>query len=512
MKLGASIFSLIFSIVGVTSFSWGVLLMKTNPKEKINKVYLVITIALSIWALGFSFGSSTLNVDVAVFFRRVAAIGWVSIVSITLHFILLMTESSTKKNPSWIYYIIHIPALLNLYIFTVSTRISVGQYQLVESDFGWVNETVNNGYDFVYYVYYATYILIGVALLIKWKATLQSKRKTKQANLIIGSLIFSIIAGTFSDIILSTLFDSSIPQSAPIFMLIPLWAMYHAVKHYNIINYTNWNKDEIIATEDDKKRIFLSTVLFFYVGGLLNLIFDFSRFLTGKETSIAFMVFKSSLFFFLGTITYVIQTLKNDKTKESLTIVVLVMSIPIINLVFIEYASITVWAYPVMIVITSLIFNKKTLLISTIITAIITQRVIWIIKPSQLVTVNEYDYGLRIIFFISLFVIGYYVNEIYNTKIKEIKENTYQIKFQKMVLDISLDFLNLNNTNYSEKVDTLLEKIGLFYDSDRTYLFTVDHHEQTLTYTNEWCKEGIVLKFTQLIKCQWMLSLGGLIN
>lgn len=262
MKLGASIFSLIFSIVGVTSFSWGVLLMKTNPKEKINKVYLVITIALSIWALGFSFGSSTLNVDVAVFFRRVAAIGWVSIVSITLHFILLMTESSTKKNPSWIYYIIHIPALVNLYIFTVSTRISVGQYQLVESDFGWVNETVNNGYDFVYYVYYATYILIGVALLIKWKATLQSKRKTKQANLIIGSLIFSIIAGTFSDIILSTLFDSSIPQSAPIFMLIPLWAMYHAVKHYNIINYTNWNKDEIIATEDDKKRIFLSTVFF----------------------------------------------------------------------------------------------------------------------------------------------------------------------------------------------------------------------------------------------------------
>lgn len=203
------------------------------------------------------------------------------------------------------------------------------------------------------------------------------------------------------------------------------------------------------------------------------------------------MVFKSSLFFFLGTITYVIQTLKNDKTKESLTIVVLVMSIPIINLVFIEYASITVWAYPVMIVITSLIFNKKTLLISTIITAIITQRVIWIIKPSQFVNVNEYDYGLRIIFFISLFVIGYYVNEIYNTKIKEIKENTYQIKFQKMVLDISLDFLNLNNTNYSEKVDTLLEKIGLFYDSDRTYLFTVDHNEQTLTYTNEWCKEGI---------------------
>ncbi len=76
----------------------------------------------------------------------------------------------------------------------------------------------------------------------------------------------------------------------------------------------------------------------------------------------------------------------------------------------------------------------------------------------------------------------------YNNKIKE-QENL--IAFQKMVLDISFEFMNINQVNFDEKVDHLLEKIGTFFEVDRTYVFTVNHEDQTMTYSHEWRNDGI---------------------
>lgn len=44
----------------------------------------------------------------------------------------------------------------------------------------------------------------------------------------------------------------------------------------------------------------------------------------------------------------------------------------------------------------------------------------------------------------------------------KIKEKDYQIEFQKMILDIAFEFMSLNQENYNDKVDNLLEKVGEF--------------------------------------------------
>ncbi len=36
-----------------------------------------------------------------------------------------------------------------------------------------------------------------------------------------------------------------------------------------------------------------------------------------------------------------------------------------------------------------------------------------------------------------------------------------------------------------------MEKTGRFFNVDRTYIFTIDHNNSTMTYSNEWCKIGI---------------------
>ena len=60
-----------------------------------------------------------------------------------------------------------------------------------------------------------------------------------------------------------------------------------------------------------------------------------------------------------------------------------------------------------------------------------------------------------------------------------------------MVSAISFDFVSLNQENFEEKVNSLLAEIGRFFHVDRTYLFTINHNNDTMTYSNEWCNNGI---------------------
>lgn len=81
--------------------------------------------------------------------------------------------------------------------------------------------------------------------------------------------------------------------------------------------------------------------------------------------------------------------------------------------------------------------------------------------------------------------------DIHRIYTEELKEKEFLIDFQKMILDVSFDFMDINPQNFDNKVTSLLEQIGKFFKVDRTYVFTVDITNDTLTYSNEWCNIGI---------------------
>lgn len=86
------------------------------------------------------------------------------------------------------------------------------------------------------------------------------------------------------------------------------------------------------------------------------------------------------------------------------------------------------------------------------------------------------------------FFIGLSTNKMYVSKIKD---NKNKIEFQKIVSDILFDFLDINQENFDWKVNNLLKEIGEFFHVDRTYLFTINPDNDTMTYSNEWCNKGV---------------------
>nr|WP_255763888.1 diguanylate cyclase [Jeotgalibaca sp. MA1X17-3] len=77
------------------------------------------------------------------------------------------------------------------------------------------------------------------------------------------------------------------------------------------------------------------------------------------------------------------------------------------------------------------------------------------------------------------------------TRLVEQEEKNNLIAFQKIVIDISFDFMNINQATFDEKVQNLLEKIGNFFMVDRTYLFLLNLSNETMNYSYEWCNDGI---------------------
>lgn len=487
MKYISTLFSLLFILASLLSIYWGTLIIQLNMKSRINQVFLLLSIAVSIWAFGFGMANTANNLEMAIFWRRYASLGMISLYSFVLHFFLLLTRQNHKKQLSKWVYLLYVPAIILIFVFTISSSMATIQYDLVQTDFGLTNIAPNSIWNYFYYIYFAIYMFSGLGIVWKWKKEIKEPIWTRQANIIIQSTLASGILATLTDIVTTTFLEKPLPQMAPLFILPPVWAMYYSARHYGMMDLGQTYDEEMVVTEDDKRKIFNNLSIAIYIGAILSFFVEYIPQMS-QENALGNAFLSALSISSIGLAINLVQNLKNKELKEKLTILSLVGSVPVVILQYIKYGGITVWVFPVIIMISSIVFSRLILLISTTVAAIITQILIWAINPEVIVTVNMYDYLFRIGMFIVLFLIGLYINRIY---VDKIKENQAQIAFQEMVSAILFDFVDINEKNIDDHINHFLERIGLFFNVDRTYLFTIDQQAETMTYSNEWCSPGI---------------------
>ena len=67
----------------------------------------------------------------------------------------------------------------------------------------------------------------------------------------------------------------------------------------------------------------------------------------------------------------------------------------------------------------------------------------------------------------------------------------YRELFEKLVMSISTEFVNLNSNEIDEGINSALKKIGEFFGVDRSYVFLNNPEAMTITNTHEWCADAI---------------------
>lgn len=480
------LFSVSFFFACSVSSILGAYIIYINPRENINRTFFALTISLSIWAFGFSIAISAPDMEACLFWRRISVIGWGSFFSILLHFFLLLTEKKSILKKWWTYLLLYLPAALVIYVFAISSDMAGMQFHLVNTPFGWVNIQVSNGWDWFYYVYYASFTVAGLGMVWRWGRASTAHQIKKQAHLILASFFVIFLLGTLTDIVSNSYLSATVPQIAPILILIPIVFIHYSIKRYGLMNPRYVSKDELILDETSRAKIYNYVSVSFFVGGFLSFV---SLYLLYDNADLISVLLFSALLFFIGIIIQLVQRLKlGENHKDIITIIGVSLSIPIITLRFIEFGSITVWAFPFILIIASLIFNRRIVLVGIAISIILTQVDVWILVPHTTVIVDGVDHIVRIGLFIIAICIAFYVNKVYVLRLKEIAE---QIGFQKLISEISSDFVNINQLNLDEKINHMLRKSGEFFQVDRTYAFLFDPERSTMTYTHEWCNEGI---------------------
>jgi PAS domain S-box-containing protein len=100
------------------------------------------------------------------------------------------------------------------------------------------------------------------------------------------------------------------------------------------------------------------------------------------------------------------------------------------------------------------------------------------------------------------------------TRQKEMENQmTQHLHFEKLISEISTDFVNLKTPNFDNILTRSLGKIGKFCQIDRAYFFIWDKKSDIITNTHEWCQEGIEAQIQNLaeIPCAdipaWMSEL-----
>jgi len=401
---------LMFSILFFTAFAvylfFGIYIICINPKASLNKMFLAVCSALCLWSFGFSMANSASSYEVCLFWRRVSALGWASIYSILLHFLLLLTGRGNALKRWWINLPIHIPALINIYVFSISGKMAAQQYNLVMKDFGWINVAVNNGWDIFFCVYYIGYIFVILGLVWDWRQKATDESTRKQASLIFISFLTALLTGSLTDVILSSVPGNPLPQMAPVFTLIPVAAIYYSIKRYDLMRLEPENKDEIILNDETRSKLFHYLSIPYLSGGLLYFFCEYLLHMFDGSEDFESAFLSSGLMFGTGFLILMVQRLKNEQMKYFLSAAIILASIPLITLRFLPYGSITVWAFPVILIIIFLLFNKHRMLVAVTVMAVAAQILLCLFKPAVNVTVNQYDYILRIGVFVIALLAG----------------------------------------------------------------------------------------------------------
>lgn len=73
---------------------------------------------------------------------------------------------------------------------------------------------------------------------------------------------------------------------------------------------------------------------------------------------------------------------------------------------------------------------------------------------------------------------------------KQEQKLKHQHKFTKTLAEISTDLLEVNSLNIDRKINKSLEKIGKFFEVDRSYIIQLSE-DKLLSNTHEWCRKGV---------------------
>lgn len=488
MRIEQLIFSLILYIAFCIYIFFSIYIIELDSNSRLNRIFFIICLALGLWSFSFSVSNySSLYMD-ALFWRRTSALGWGTIYSFFLHFILILTGYRKLLSRKYTYLFLYTPALINVLVFSLLGDVAFQQHNLIHTEFGWNNISLHKFWDWYFNIYYASFTLSGIYFLWRWGRSSNDKSIKFQSNLLVASFCLALILGSFTDIFGNIVFSYKFPQMAPIIILIPIASILICIKHFRLFSPKTPNKpaeEGKILNEAVRNRVFNSIFVIYILGSFLTFAIRYFIYYDDLNFELIF----SSVGIFIGLLILSISKIKiKESYKDFILAILLGITVPFLTFRFKEFAFVAIWAIPFIFIILSAVFNRRIVLVLISLFTLFTQ--VWLLTkfPTATVTMNITDHIIRIVILLFAILSAFYINNIY---IRRLKENEEQFKVHKLISKVSAEFVKINNLNYSDKIYDILEVCGKHFYVDRAFILLYTKADGKVVFSSEWCKDNI---------------------
>ena len=124
------VISFIYFMTCAVYFFYGMLILSRNTKSTMHWLVFCCCLDMSLWAISFAIGNMAPDEASCLVWRRIGSVGWGSMFSYFLHYILLLTGSRLMRK-KWIYLLLYVPAVLNIFLYGIYTKTAEASYHQI---------------------------------------------------------------------------------------------------------------------------------------------------------------------------------------------------------------------------------------------------------------------------------------------------------------------------------------------------------------------------------------------
>ncbi|HHU49451.1 MAG TPA: hypothetical protein GXZ37_07010, partial [Clostridiales bacterium] len=481
--------STLYYICGFFYMIFGIYAIVSNAKSRTNRLFLITTGSMAVWSFTFSIAASAPTAEASAFWRCVSVFGWGVFYSLFLHFVLILTKTKSRLNKRMMFALIYLPAFINVVLFAPFGFLAVEkQYQMVQTDFGWVNMLPINMGGIWFIAYYSVFSITSIILLIRWWIKIKSHTPLKrQATYFLISILLPFFLGIATETLPNIIGITIFPQMVIIFMIVSVATLFLALRKFGILfERTNTEflpLDSDILLEESRLRLFETVASIFTIGAVGS--FFVGYFIAGENLANELLL--ASVVLILGIFLRFIPLIsKKHIIQNTLFLIASIVGMTFFIINDINKGAITVWAVYTIFLLCTVILNSNIHTFLFLGATLITQVVVWITHPRVFVVIDSAQYLKRIfIIILSYFAVRYLTSE-YDSKLRGYQRFT---KEQEMLEKISTTFISVNTENAKEKVDEMFGMIAKMLNFDNAYLFELDAGYEIATILNMYVKD-----------------------
>lgn len=485
-----NIISMTLYLTFVVYVIFGIYSLTLNIKSPLNRVFTCLCLCFALWGFTFAAINSSLTSEEALFWRRMSVLGWGIAYSIMLHFIILLTGSNWScKDKKVLLTGLYLPALINVIVFFIYSRPENGHVQMVYAPAGWITTTDVIWYDLMFLAYYLSFSLAIIVLLIQWYKKTERANNRKKARAVLASFLVALVLGTLTDLITVSFAYVQLPSLAPVIIMIPAVTIYFIIHKYGLMlppQHDNESQPEgIILSTLSRTRLFKFVSIVLIIGSILNF---YGRVSTGDHYITGLLL--SFILVLLGAFVVAIpEFFVSSPAQENALGCLLIILLPVVMLAHDNANFMTiVWPIPIFFLMLTVVFNNKKIFLALGVLSLLMEVIFWVLMPDLWLLVDKRLYFYRLLFYTIGMAMTAIITQIY---VLRLQENSKQDAFQKMISQLSADFVTMNRLNFDKKVTQLLKLSGQFTSSDRVYLGRISEDGKKLVVTHEWVKEGL---------------------